>query len=80
MCPDAAPVWEQILISVVGPPVIATLWRFRARGWARTVQGGTVSVKTERRQKTEFWILLIVLYAIMIGVFMYSVWKCSKVG
>ena len=46
--------WEQVLISTAGPPIIAVLWRLRARGWARTVQGGTVSEKTERRQKKEF--------------------------
>jgi uncharacterized membrane protein YbjE (DUF340 family) len=73
-------VWEQVLISTAGPPIIAVLWRLRARGWARTVQGGTVSEKTERRQKKEFWILLVVLYAIVIGVFIYSAWKCSQTG
>ncbi len=72
--------WEQVLISTAGPPIIAVLWRLRARGWARTVQGGTVSEKTERRQKKEFWILLVVLYAIVIGVFIYSAWKCSQTG
>jgi hypothetical protein len=80
MCPGAAPVWEQILIGTVGPPILAVLWRLGARGWARTVQGGTISEKTEARQKTEFWILLFAMYAIMIGMFIYSVWKCSKTG
>ena len=80
MCPGAAPVWEQVLIGTVGPPILAILWRFRANGWARLVQGGTVSEKTERRQKKEFWILLIAMYALMVGVLAYSAWKCSKVG
>jgi hypothetical protein len=78
MCPGAAPVWEQVLFSAFVPPIIAMLWRLGARGWARTVQGGTISEKTERRQKKELWILLVVLYAIVIGMFIYSVWKCSQ--
>jgi hypothetical protein len=80
MCPGAAPVWEQALIGTVGPPILAMLWRLRAKSWARTVQGGTVSEKTESRQKKEFWILLIAMYALMGGVFAYSAWKCSKIG
>ena len=80
MCPGAAPVWEQFLIATVGPPVIAALWRVRARGWARTAQGGAISARTEQRQKKEFWVLLIAMYALMIVVFLYAGWKCSKVG
>jgi hypothetical protein len=76
MCPGAAPVWEQALIGVFGPPVLSILWRFRARGWARIVQGSSVSDRTKRRQKSEFWILLAGSYVMMIGIFVYAAWKC----
>jgi len=77
MCPGAAPLWEQVLIAVFGPPVMSILWRWRARGWALTVQGGSVSDRTKQRQKKEFWILMFALYALVIGAFVYAAWKCS---
>jgi len=77
MCPGAAPVWEQVAIGTIGPPAIAILFLFRARGWAWTVQGGSVSERTRRRQKIEFWILLAALYVMAIGVFGYAAWKCK---
>ena len=77
MCPAAAPIWEQILIAVFGPPVVSILFRWRARGWALTMQGGSVSNRTKQRQNKEFWILLVVLYVLAIGTFAYAAWKCA---
>lgn len=43
-----------------------------SRGWAISVQGGTVSDKTKKRQKWEFWILLGITYTLMFGITFYS--------
>ncbi len=43
-----------------------------SRGWARTVQGGVVSDRTKRRQKFEFWSLLIVMYTVTLGMTLYA--------
>jgi hypothetical protein len=51
---------------------MAILFRFMARGWALTVQGGTVSQKTQKRQRIEFWGMLILLYLIVWGEFIYA--------
>lgn len=59
-----APLWEQLLIFLLGPPVMACLFWLKARGWAETVQGSTVSETTKSRQKVEFWVLLLAMYLI----------------
>jgi hypothetical protein len=70
--PGAAPLWEQLAIGIFGPPIMAILFRFMARGWAMTVQGGTVSQKTDKRQRIEFWGMLALLYLIVWGEFIYA--------
>ena len=70
--PGAAPLWEQLLIGILGPPIMAILFRFRARGWAMMVQGGTVSNTTEKRQRIEFWGILVAMYLLMFGIFIYA--------
>jgi hypothetical protein len=70
--PGAAPLWEQLAIGVFGPPIMAFILRFMMRGWAMTVQGGTVSERTERRQRIEFWVVLVLMYAIVWGEFIYA--------
>ena len=77
MCPGAAPLWEQVAIVTLIPPVGTSLWWLRARGWARTVQGETVTEKTKQRQEWEFWALLAASYVMMICVFIYASWKCK---
>jgi hypothetical protein len=72
MRPGASPLWEQILTVGFGPPIMAWLFKFRASGWAHTVQGETLSETTKKRQKLEFWVVLGLLYAIGIGVFIYA--------
>jgi hypothetical protein len=66
------PIWEQIAIVLIGPPVMACAWWILSRGWARIVQGGTTSEKTKRRQKVEFWGLLIAMYAVTLGMTLYA--------
>ena len=68
----AAPLSEQILIVVLGPPIMATLWWLASRGFGRAVQGGTVSEKTKRRQKIEFFVLLVAMYVLGIGIVLYA--------
>ena len=63
-----APLYEQIAIFALAPPIGACLWRLMSRGWAMGVQGGKVSDRTKRRQGIEFWALLAVAYALMLGV------------
>ena len=72
--PGAAPLWEQLTIGIFMPPVMALLFKFMARGWAMTVQGGTVSQKTKRRQRIEFWGMLVAMYLLMWGMFIYA-WR-----
>jgi hypothetical protein len=70
--PGAAPLGEQLAILLLGPPIMAGLIWFMSRGWALFVQGGVASDRTKRRQKVEFWIVLVVMYAIGIGMALYA--------
>jgi hypothetical protein len=70
--PGAASLWEQLAFGLLGPPIMAILFRFMARGWAMTVQGGTVSNKTVKRQRIEFWGMLIAMYVLVLGEFIYA--------
>jgi len=69
---NAAPLWEQILILAVGPPIMTIFWWLAARAWAGAVQGGTVSDRTKRRQKVEFYVILILMYAVGGGMALYA--------
>jgi len=62
---------RQIAVDTIFPPIGAVLWRFKARGWANFVQGGSVSQQTKDRQKREFWFVLGALYLIMFGTTFY---------
>jgi hypothetical protein len=74
-----APFIEQMLIFVLGPPIMAGLFWLKARGWARTVQGETVSETTKRRQKIEFWVVLSLGYLIsVIGAAYELVWPYHR--
>jgi hypothetical protein len=72
MSPGAAPLWEQLIILIFGPPIMAAFWWIAARGWALTVQGGTASPKTRGRQKVEFYVVLIVMYVVGLGMALYA--------
>jgi hypothetical protein len=69
---QAAPLWELVVSLIVGPPIMAFLWRLLSGGFAAAVQGGTRNEKTIKRQRMEFWILLIVLYLTGIVVATYA--------
>lgn len=70
--PSAAPLGEQLAILILGPPVMAALTWIMSRGWAHAVQGGVVSERTKRRQKAEFWIVLVVMYVLGFGMALYA--------
>jgi hypothetical protein len=65
------PLWEQLAILIAGPPVMSCLWWLRSRGWAKEFQGADVSEQTKRRQRIEFWGLLLTLYLISVGTAAY---------
>jgi len=60
------------LLDLIAPAVIATVWRFKAGGWARPSSGGKVSEETRARQRMEFWAVLILLYLMAFGVTVYA--------
>ncbi len=72
MRPGAAPLGEQLAILLLGPPIMAALICFMSRGWALSVQGGVASDRTKRRQKVEFWMVLVAMYAIGAGMALYA--------
>jgi hypothetical protein len=72
MRPGAAPIGEQILAFLLTPPIMASLVWLMSRGWAHTVQGELVSDVTKKRQKFEFWLVLVVLYLFAIGLALFE--------
>jgi hypothetical protein len=68
----AAPLGEQIAILILGPPIMATLIWFMSRGWATSIQRGVASNKTKRRQKVEFWVVLVAMYFLGFGMALYA--------
>lgn len=68
----AAPLSEQILYDIIIPPVGAAIWWLMSRGWAGTLQGGTVSETTKRRQRIEFFALLVGVYVLMFSITIYG--------
>jgi bacteriorhodopsin len=72
MISAALPLTEQVLLDVVAPPVATCLWWLMARGWAASVQGGEVSSTTKKRQKWEFFAILIAGYLLVFGITIYG--------
>ena len=68
----AAPLSVQVFILVLGPPIMACLVWLLSRGWASGVQGGGVSERTKRRQKWEFWAVLVGFYVMGFGIVLYA--------
>jgi hypothetical protein len=66
------PLFEQVLIDLVGPPIGAGLFWLLSRGWAITVQGGSVSDRTRARQVRGFWVVMAVSYVVMIAITVYG--------
>jgi len=70
--PGALPLYQQILLAVFFPPVGAVFWWLMSRGLASAAQGGAVNQRTERRQKIEFWVLLLIVYAMSFAIIIYA--------
>ena len=65
------PIWEQLLIFAIMPPIVSLLFGVLARGWANTVEGGKVSEKTKTRQRKEVLAMLGSSYIVGTLVFIY---------
>jgi hypothetical protein len=72
MRPGAIPLGQMILLDILVPPIGACLWWLMVRGWAGFVQLGRPSETTTRRQRWEFWALLIAAYLLMFGITAYG--------
>jgi len=72
MRPGAGSLEGQLVVGILGPPIMASLVWMMSRGWAHTVQGDLVSDETKRRQKTEFWIVLGVMYFLVFAITIYD--------
>ena len=70
--PDAAPLYQQVLIVLGAPPIMAGLWWLLSRGWGESLQGGTVSGRTRVRQRRGFWVVLVVGYLVTISMAIYA--------
>jgi hypothetical protein len=70
MRPGALPIQQQILVDLITPPVGALLWRFMTRGGAGARVEET-SEETRRRKSSEFWVVLLLGYALMFGISLY---------
>jgi hypothetical protein len=69
------PASDIAVLVVVFPPIMACLTWLLARGWAMGVQGGTVSERTKRRQRLEFWGLLVAMYLMEVALLVYAAAK-----
>lgn len=69
---EASPLWQQALFFLLAPPIMALLIRVLSRGWANILQGGNVSEKTMKRQRLEFWVVLIFMYVMLACIFGYA--------
>jgi hypothetical protein len=65
------PLWKQLLVVVLMPPVMGALFALRARGWANTVQGENPSGKTIERQRKEALAITGAGWIVGFGVFIY---------
>jgi hypothetical protein len=67
----AAPVWEQLAIGILGPPIMAFLW------WL-TSKGNASSLGTDDNPAVQGWIsdgwkyVLGICYAVVILMFIYA--------
>jgi hypothetical protein len=70
--PDTQLLGEQILSVLITPPLIALCFWVLGRGLATQVRGGSASDETKRRLREHFWTVLLGVYAIAIGTFIYA--------
>jgi hypothetical protein len=69
---SVAPRWEQFVILILGPPIMTSVWWLSARAWALSIQGESASQKTKSRQKLEFTVILVLMYAIALAFALYA--------
>ena len=67
MQPGSLPMQQQILVDLIAPPVGAFLWRLMTGGWAGA-RAIDASEETRRRKSNEFWVILLLGYALMFGI------------
>ena len=72
MRPGALPISQMIALDLLVPPIGTFIWLLMSRGWAAMVQGGTISERTKKRQKWEFWVVLASAYLLMCGITLYG--------
>lgn len=70
----ALPLWQIVCLDVFAPPIGTALWWLMSRGFASAVQGGQVKDNVKRRQRVEFFVLLIAAYVVAIGM---TIWGLS---
>jgi hypothetical protein len=70
--PGALPITQMIALDLLVPPIGTCIWWLMSRGWAGLVQGGTISGRTKKRQKWEFWVVLAGAYLLMFGITLYG--------
>ncbi len=63
---------EQIIITLIAPPIVAGLCWLQSRGWRLRVQSGELNDESTSRQKDLFWIVLAALYVVSFGVTFYK--------
>lgn len=67
----ALPIEQQIILDLVGPPIITAFWLLFSRGWVGLL--GTSGGTTVRGWiKSGTWILLIVLYIVAFSITAYG--------
>ena len=69
------PLGQQILLDIIVPPIGTCVWWVMSRGWASAIQLGKVSDTTKKRQKSEFWIVLVIAYLVMCGITIYGLFR-----
>jgi hypothetical protein len=67
------PLSGQLAVLLLGPPIMAALWWMLGTVWSHVAQGGNPTPRTKVWASKGFWILLVTMYAIAIGMAIY-VW------
>jgi hypothetical protein len=68
----ALPISQIILLDILIPPVGTCLWWLMARGWAGLVQLRNPSETTKKRQRVEFFAILMSAYVLMFAITVYG--------
>jgi ABC-type molybdate transport system permease subunit len=63
----ALPLWQQIILDLIAPPVITGLWLLLSRGWSGVL--GTTDNKVVRSwRKPAALAILVACYLVMFGI------------